>query len=220
MTEQITQQSSNKEKHANASIGDTLRQAREACSYSITYVAAHTHLNEDVIVAIENDEHDKLSSPVFVKGYIRSYAKLLDIDVEPLLSNYADVAPVERVTPQVKRSKKVRSSGADPVVIWSSVTVVALMLGLLTTWWIHRDVDNPVELASVVEQFDNAEDVLIAEDYASEQQDPSHRVGLGDVDPKNISNSQNASPMIVNAEESEVEEIAEQVTEPASSIVE
>ena len=219
MTEHITQTTTSKEKDVHASIGDTLRQAREACSYSITYVAAHTHLQEDVIVAIENDDHDRLSSPVFVKGYIRSYAKLLDIDIEPLLSNYIDEAHVERVTPQVKKSKKVRSSGADPVVIWSSVTVVALLLGLLTTWWIHRDEDNPVELASVVEQFDNAEQVMTSEGSTSEQQDASHRVGLGAVDPKNISSSQNASPIIVE-EEPEAADVREQTIEQSSNIVE
>lgn len=202
MTEQIE---TNSEQVNNLSIGQMLRAAREKSSYSISYVSSHTHLKEDIILAIENDDHEQLSSPVFVKGYIRSYAKLLDLDVEPLLGDYSQANPVECVTPEVKRLKKVRSSGADPVVIWSSVTVFALLLGLVTTWWLHRDDADPVELASVVEQFDQQETssnssavqtrAVIEELNASEEQ--TTQIELGAVDPKNTSQSQNASPEIV-----------------------
>lgn len=205
MTEQSIE--TNNKNADTTTVGTALREAREACAYSVSYVAAHTHLKEDVIVALENDHHDQLPSPVFIKGYIRSYAKLLDVDVEHLLDDYTQASAVEYVTPEVKKPKKVRSSGADPVVIWSSVTVVALLVGLLTTWWLHRDDANPVELASVVEQFDNVESSVeeqSEETRLSVQQDKSHQVGLGTVDPKNISNTQNASPAVVEAEQQNI----------------
>ena len=183
------------------SIGEILRNAREAASYSIPYVAAHTHLKEEVIIALENDDHDQLPSAVFIKGYIRSYAKLLEVDVEPLLGDYTQSSEVEYVTPQVKKPKKVRSSGADPVVIWSSVTVGALLLGLVLTWWLHSDDADPVELADVVEQLDSVEPTQqqastesASSSNTNNKQDELHQVGLGTVDPKNISEIQNASP--------------------------
>lgn len=204
MKQQTTE--TNNDNTANMTVGQTLRQAREAHSYSVAYVSAHTHLNEEVITALESDNHDVLPSPVFVKGYIRSYAKLLEVDIEHLLGDYQNAEHVERVTPQVKRPKKVRSSGADPVVIWSTVTVVALLFGLLTTWWLHRDDTDPVELASVVEQFDDvngASDNQVSDRQIKEIQDESHQVGLGTVDPKNISDSQNTMPAIAEVQEQE-----------------
>jgi len=221
VTERSTE--TNSENAASITVGAALREAREACAYSVAYVAAHTHLKEEVIVALENDNHDQLPSPVFIKGYIRSYAKLLDVDVEHLLDDYTQASTVECVTPQVKKPKKVRSSGADPVVIWSSVTVVALLVGLLTTWWLHRDDSNPVELASVVEQFDNLESAVEnqpVETQASEQQDESHQVGLGTVNPKNISNTQNASPVVVEVGQEDINEPGNAGTEQITTIIE
>ncbi len=197
MTEQSTE--SNQKHTQDVSVGETLRAAREKCSYSIAYVAAHTHLNEEVIRALENDDHEALPSAVFTKGYIRSVAKLLDIDAEALLGEYSQPGPVEYVIPEVKRPKKVRSSGADPVVIWSSVTVVALLVGLLTTWWLHRDEANPVELASVVEQFDeidSAQQDQAASESNNDNQTTSPQVGLGSIDPKNISQVQDENSAV------------------------
>ena len=128
MTEQQTKIGQQKDSNS-LSIGETLRAAREAAAYSVTYVAAHTHLKEEIIEALENDDHDRLPSPVFTKGYLRSYAKLLDVDIEHMLGDYKQSSSIEYVTPEVKKPKIVRSSGADPVVIWSSVTVVALLIG-------------------------------------------------------------------------------------------
>lgn len=193
MTEQTTVPSDNQ--LTEVSIGETLSAAREKCSYSIAYVAAHTHLSEDVIIAIENDDHDKLPSAVYTKGYIRSYAKLLEIEAESLLGDYQATQSVEYVTPQVKRPKKVTSSGADPVVIWSSVTVVALLIGLLTTWWLHREDVNPVELASVVEQYDgleSVEDDPAVANIGNDNKQIAEPIGLGRIDPKNISQRQDA----------------------------
>lgn len=206
----------------NESIGEILRAAREKSSYSTAYVAAHTHLKEDIIIALENDEHDELSSPVFVKGYIRSYAKLLDIDAELLLGDYSKENPAEYVTPQVKRPKKVRSSGVDPIVIWSSVTVVALLLGLFSTWWLHRDDASPVELASVVDQFDEAAPAKQNRAFVEDKNDGEELspIGLGYVDPKNLSQTQNATPEIAKEEVEESVENASNEIEQGLNIIE
>ena len=228
MTEQHTETGQQKDSNS-PSIGETLRTARETAAYSVTYVAAHTHLKAEIIEALEKDDHDRLPSPVFTKGYLRSYAKLLDVDIEPMLGDYKQSNPIEYVTPQVKKPKKVRSSGADPVVIWSSVTVVALLIGLLSTWWLHRDDTDPVELASVVEQFDNLENSQQTS-QAQEQvggdksnKSETHQVGLGGVDPKNISATQNATPDIAGNEaatQGAVATISETDSDNAESIIE
>ncbi len=176
-------------------IGEILRQARESASYSIAYVAAQTHLKEDVIVALESDQFDQLPNDVFVKGYIRSYAKLLEIDSKELLAVYPSDRDVqtETVVPQVKKAKKLSSSGVDPIVIWSSVTVVVILSGLLMTWWVYQEDSDPVELASVVERFDDANLSSVDETQEQQESEAKHDVVLGDIDPKHISDEQNAT---------------------------
>ena len=176
-------------------IGEILRQARESASYSIAYVAAQTHLKEDVIVALESDQFDQLPNDVFVKGYIRSYAKLLEIDSKELLAVYPSDRDVqtETVVPQIKKAKKLSSSGVDPIVIWSSVTVVVILSGLLMTWWVYQEDSDPVELASVVERFDDANLSSVDETQEQQESEAKHDVVLGDIDPKHISDEQNAT---------------------------
>lgn len=177
-------------------IGEKLRQARESALYSVAYVAGQTHLQEKVILALENDQFDQLPNDVFIKGYIRSYAKLLELDPKELLSSYSSDRGLETetVVPQVKKIKKLSSSGADPLVIWSSVTVVMILAGLLMTWWLYQDDSNPVELASVAERFDD--EYLSESSEAQQPADTAHNVGLGDIDPKNVSAEQNAMPEV------------------------
>lgn len=177
-----------------ARIGEKLRQARESASYSVAYVAGQTHLKEQVILALENDQFDQLPNDVFIKGYIRSYAKLLELDPKELLSSYLSDRGLETetVVPQVKKVKKLSSSGADPLVIWSSATVVMILAGLLMTWWLYQDDSNPVELASVAERFDG--EYLFTSSEAQQPAETAHNVGLGDIDPKNVSVQQNAMP--------------------------
>ena len=183
----------------NARIGEILRQARESASYSIAYVAGQTHLNEEVIVALENDQFDQLPSDVFVKGYIRSYAKLLELDSKELLAAYPGNRDVqtETVVPQIKKAKKLNSSGVDPIVIWSSVTVVVILSGLLMTWWVYQEDSDPVELASVVERFDDAHLSGVSEVQEQLQAEAKHDVVLGGIDPKHISAEPNATPEVV-----------------------
>ena len=194
-------------------IGEILRQARESASYSVAYVAGQTHLKEQVIIALENGEFEQLPSHMFVKGYIRSYAKLLELDSNELLANYPSEREVETetVVPQIKRLRKIRSSGADPLVIWSSVTVVMILAGLLMTWWMHQEDSSPVELASVVERFDDEYLTEVSEAKEQQQHEATHDVLIGNVDPKNISDAQNATPedQISTQQQQEAAEIIE-----------
>ena len=207
MTEYTPSSLPAEERSEDARVGEVLRKAREAASYSVAYVAAQTHLKEEVIIALENEQYDQLPSDVFVRGYIRSYAKLLDIDLQHVTDGGSKDSAIEKVVPQIKKTKKINSFGVDPVVIWSSVTVMALLVGLLTTWWIHQGESDPMQLASAAEQFDNpfpVSGVSEAPKQGREQGqsdiNSSHLVGLGNVDPKNISDTQNAMPEVLDDE--------------------
>ncbi len=188
-----------KENTNNIDIGNVLRSTRESASYSVAFVASQTHLQEEVITALESNQFDQLPGEVFVKGYIRSYAKLLEIDAQSLINACPAIKVEDVIQPQMKKIRKFKSSGADPVVIWSSVTVVALLAGLLITWWVHQEGEPPVELASVVDQFDDphlANEVSQQIENEKNQQTPQHQVGLGEVDPKHTSVMQNSDPII------------------------
>ncbi|CAD7716784.1 Cytoskeleton protein RodZ [Xanthomonas hydrangeae] len=77
--------------------GQHLREAREAAGLSVEDVAGTLRMPAHVVRSLEQEEWQRLGAPVFVRGQLRSYARLLHVDLEPLLLQ-ATIAPVEPVT--------------------------------------------------------------------------------------------------------------------------
>lgn len=78
-----------------AGCGAALRQAREAAGLTIEQAASQLHMTVRAVANLEADEWSSLGAPVFVRGQLRSYARLLGIDIEP----YIEQTPVASVAP-------------------------------------------------------------------------------------------------------------------------
>ncbi|MFD0912837.1 helix-turn-helix domain-containing protein [Methylophilus luteus] len=84
--------------------GNVLKAARETQGLSIHEVSSHLRLGPKQIQAIEQDDFDKLPQPSIVRGFIRNYAKLLNIDVTPVLAAYQRIVPSTAPLPLSVRS--------------------------------------------------------------------------------------------------------------------
>lgn len=68
-----------------AGIGDALRSTRERRGLSIDQVAQDTRISPRFLEALEAEQFEELPAPVYVRGFIRSYANYLKIEPQPLL---------------------------------------------------------------------------------------------------------------------------------------
>ncbi len=68
--------------------GAMLREARESLGISIGDVSSRTRLSVDQIRAIEEENLERLPEPVYVRAFLRAYAKAIDIDYEPVVNDY------------------------------------------------------------------------------------------------------------------------------------
>ena len=68
--------------------GETLRQARESRNWSLPDVAQRLNLTATSLGYVEAGDFDKLPGHTFARGYIRAYAKLLDLDQAALVSQF------------------------------------------------------------------------------------------------------------------------------------
>lgn len=80
--------------HALAGCGDRLRLAREAAGLSVDDVAARLHMPARVVKSLEAEDWSRLGAPVFVRGQVRSYSRLLGLTTAPMMAAL-DVGPVE-----------------------------------------------------------------------------------------------------------------------------
>ena len=70
---------------AKTSAGKVLAAARESIGLSVADAARQLRLSPRQIEALEADDYARLPGKTFLRGFIRNYAKLLQIDPEPLL---------------------------------------------------------------------------------------------------------------------------------------
>lgn len=115
-----------------SAIGPSFRQAREALGLSVEDVASHLRLSLRQIHALENDEFSALPEATITRGFIRNYARLLEIPAEPLLDVYKAYSPAGGPKAITIQSANILISGGDrrPWLAYISASIViALLLG-------------------------------------------------------------------------------------------
>ncbi len=70
----------------DTSLGARLRQARELKNLSLVDAAWHLHLGVEKIEALEQGKAEQIAAPVFVTGYLRAYARLLNLPADEIVS--------------------------------------------------------------------------------------------------------------------------------------
>jgi len=75
-------------------LGAVLRNEREKKGLTLDQVGSITKLRVKVVEALENETWGDLPPAVFVRGFIRTYAKVLDLDGTELLRLHERVAPL------------------------------------------------------------------------------------------------------------------------------
>src|SRR5258706_4906049 len=64
-----------------ATVAEQLRRAREEQNLNVYQVAEITKIKTDHIRALEAGTYDSFSAPVYIRGFVRTYAKALKLDV-------------------------------------------------------------------------------------------------------------------------------------------
>ena len=75
--------------------GERLRQAREAAGLAVADVARRLKMPVRVVESLEAGDWDRLDAPVFVRGQLRSYARLLGVRIDGELPAASASVPIE-----------------------------------------------------------------------------------------------------------------------------
>jgi cytoskeletal protein RodZ len=80
-------------------VGNHLREQREAKGMSIEEVARATRVPMSSVERLESDQFDELPGEVFVRGFMKSYARAVGLDPDDVLARYTASRRVAWVTP-------------------------------------------------------------------------------------------------------------------------
>jgi cytoskeleton protein RodZ len=122
-----------------SSVGQTLRDAREAQGITLEDAAARLRLMQRQVEAMETDDFESLDPPVFARGFVRNYARLLGLAPEALLARM-EGAPAEA-------TEVSHAAPPQPHSWLSSPWLILLLLGLLVAvvvpvalyWWLNSE---------------------------------------------------------------------------------
>jgi cytoskeleton protein RodZ len=118
-------------------IGKLLRDAREAKGIAIEDMAEKLHLLTDVVRGIEQCDFEEMPSRVFVRGYVRNYARLVGLNAQEMLDKFDQAHPEDLSHLQIDKSPHLPTdspvaSRFAGVMTW--VTVLAIVI-LFVVWW-------------------------------------------------------------------------------------
>ena len=113
---------------APARPGLLLAAAREGCALSVADVARQLKLSPWQVEALEADDYRRLPGVVFVRGFIRNYARLVKLDAASLLAGVEQrLPPVARAAPKAPPSANIPfPTGRE--FHWRRYAIAALLL--------------------------------------------------------------------------------------------
>lgn len=69
-------------------LGDEFRAAREARHLSLSDVSEQIHIRSVYLQSIEDEDWSAIAAPVYVRGFIRTYARFLALDAERAVAGF------------------------------------------------------------------------------------------------------------------------------------
>ncbi len=118
--------------------GDQLQAARIQQGLSIEDVATRMHLSLGILELIEENNFEDLTAPIFVKGYLRAYARLVSLDEDEMIQRYVEFysnedPPINSTTQMVPEI-----SAQDARIKWTTYLVIIVLIALLSAWWWNK----------------------------------------------------------------------------------
>ena len=118
--------------------GERLQAARIQKSLSIEDVAGRMHLSTAILKAIEENRFDEITAPIFVKGYLRAYARIVSLDEDEIIRQYVDSYSEEDPPITTTSNMAPELSVADVRIKWTTYLVIVILAALLAAWWWNK----------------------------------------------------------------------------------
>ena len=162
-------ESAQREDSARA-IGEALGDRRRSLGLSIDDVALKLKFMPRQIDALETGRFERLAGGSFTRGMIRSYARALDVDPEPLLARLPSQAPSVDSLAEFVKSKPIpitdASRGVNLLYAVLSLGIVAVIAAVAWEWQAERSASERMTFLRPTEPSPRAEPVPRSEPVA------------------------------------------------------
>jgi cytoskeletal protein RodZ len=115
-------------------LGDEFRSAREARGLTLSDVGEKIHIRSVYLNAIETEDWKAIGAPVYVRGFLRTYARFLGLDGEAAIAHFNEVVPPDRPTATAVAD----DDGEGGPSVWAVVAIIAAVVLVAFVgyeWW-------------------------------------------------------------------------------------
>jgi|GEM_PF-706361 len=163
--------------------GPRLKEQRENRGLTVGQAAQELRVLASILQALEENRFEVLEAPIFVRGHLRNYARLLELPETEILQEYDATLPEE-----VSFDPKVNHHRQEPVVgggtprwifpvAWLVILAMLVMGGL---WWYagpHRDPVAGVDSLSTTAEANGEMDRTVAPSPEADESDQGELQG-------------------------------------------
>lgn len=116
-------------------LGSYLKKEREARNCTLEEISNVIKVRKGILRAIENDDYTLLPSPVFIRGFLRAYAKYIGLDPDEVIKRYnQEVA--ERFTAEEEEEREKRKLSRSflkvrPIPVAAAFVLLIILLYLV-----------------------------------------------------------------------------------------
>jgi cytoskeletal protein RodZ len=114
-------------------IGSLLKERRKERKLTVSQISEITKIRGEYLKAIEDGNYDVFPSEVYLKGFLKNYAKFLGINTERALAMYRRERDFRKAEPTISMSKRLIDKSLDLTITPSRVIIVAVIIAALLT---------------------------------------------------------------------------------------
>jgi cytoskeleton protein RodZ len=185
--------------------GQILSEARKKAGLTQQDVADKLNFRLSLVDEIESERFDTRLPETFNRGYLRNYAKLVNVSQEDVIVSYQQLniakAQASKLQSFSKGTEKLAESNR---IMWISYFILAILIGSTVVWWMqnNNEQDQPQTFQEDVEIKITKSDTEKNEqpDSLAEPQVAESLVAEVDVDNDNIVDAPAAPSIVLNQE--------------------
>jgi len=117
-----------------AGLGEELRAAREARNLSLSDVSERIHIRSVYLQSLEDEHWGAIAAPVYVRGFLRTYARFLGLDAEAAVERFNAATAGSDVfvaSASGRGSEGVSGRRLPSVWLWIAAAVAVVLVGFV-----------------------------------------------------------------------------------------
>ncbi len=120
--------------------GQMLALAREKIGFTQQQVAEKLNFRLALVKDIESEEFDQTLPTTFNRGYLKNYAKLVNISIDEVLSSYETLNVAQQQGAEMQSfSKGTEKQAENNRIMWISYLILTLLIASTIVWWFQQE---------------------------------------------------------------------------------